>query len=629
MGMRKHTIGNQPYSTIAYALSLTISSALFCAQDSSASSDPLDYGASQVGKGDTALTLPEVDRICETLQNAANGKFVDKDGKEISFRKSGCSVSDYRNNKEGCSTTLSSVLATAGVKDSSTPEEREEQISKACSSARNSDSRIGTYCALHDISKSGSQTLQYCEAHKSAQKAAKSSEVLLYSNLGVAALCWKEYLAHQAQIGAGGAAGKVASAFGQMKGVCSSTAALSVLAEVAQMTGILGPSRSVGKYRVNSNNNAVNTNTTIHVFELIAKSTLSARALQLSLCYNKSVAQSASKVLPFLKCDQVGSQKHIAKTKMQADSCPIPSGKVTSIEEAEITHHLCTSKSCKDYRKGNESLCKEAKEYVTKAEAKSDDAIQQAEIARQTAIVFSSMALIRARSVAGAALTKKKTSEILQSIFSVNSSSPTFGNSGLGNQQMNLLAMTSNLGFTTSPDNRGMNVAASTAKKGEVESFLLPPGSQLGALGERVAQSTPKSVLDSATSGGGAGVGNAIASMASAMGAQDPRGEIKRTIASAFANLPQETGGYGGGGGSGLAKSSSSGSGSDLNLKALFGGAEGGGGEQLSPGREDIAFRSIASEDDIWHSKNPKGHNLFQIVSDKYDNVQRKHSLGY
>ena len=116
-----------------------------------------------------------------------------------------------------------------------------------------------------------------------------------------------------------------------------------------------------------------------------------------------------------------------------------------------------------------------------------------------------------------------------------------------------------------------------------------------------------------------------VSSVAGSLGGGGASRDIQSAFATAFANLPKEEGGYGGSSG-GKPMASKSDGGADLNLKSLFGAEE---KEETSPGREDIAFRNIASEDDIWHSQNPKGNNLFQIVSDKYDSVQRKTQIGF
>jgi hypothetical protein len=87
----------------------------------------------------------------------------------------------------------------------------------------------------------------------------------------------------------------------------------------------------------------------------------------------------------------------------------------------------------------------------------------------------------------------------------------------------------------------------------------------------------------------------------------------------------EDGGGYKLGGGGGSKSGGSKEATPDLNLKALFGGDE----EKKEEGpSNELAFRSPAAEEDIWHSQNPKGNNLFQIISEKYDGAQRKSAVG-
>ncbi len=117
-------------------------------------------------------------------------------------------------------------------------------------------------------------------------------------------------------------------------------------------------------------------------------------------------------------------------------------------------------------------------------------------------------------------------------------------------------------------------------------------------------------------------MGSLVASVAAGMGENDG-GPIRAAMASVFANLPKDEGGYGGGGGEKLATKGGD-SGPDLNLKGLFGDQA---KDEAAGTENELAYRTIANED-IWHSQNPRGHNLFQIVSEKYETVQRKSDVA-
>jgi hypothetical protein len=206
-----------------------------------------------------------------------------------------------------------------------------------------------------------------------------------------------------------------------------------------------------------------------------------------------------------------------------------------------------------------------------------------------------------------------------------NSSNPntTMGIGGtVGGALPNLFTST-NLAYNvgTNPTSKQ---AASVAAPGSPEAFLRPPGSPMAVVAEKFAPRVPSAAYDAMDSGN---FGAGMAAAAQAAGAPSSGlGAVRSEAGSLFASIPKDDsgGGYklgGGGGGKSPAKESSP----DLNLKALFGGD---GEKKEDVAQNELAFRSPAAEEDIWHSQNPKGNNLFQIISEKYDGVQRKSAIG-
>jgi len=202
-------------------------------------------------------------------------------------------------------------------------------------------------------------------------------------------------------------------------------------------------------------------------------------------------------------------------------------------------------------------------------------------------------------------------------MFAGQDSVAAMGGGGVTNGNTAGFAPGAQSGFTSATGG-GPNKNAAVAA-GTLEAFLFPPGSEHGEEMKQLASQIPQSQLEKAAEGGAAG----IAGLISAASGGDPgtASEIHAAVSTAttqFANMPGEDGGYAGGGGK-MASKGDSGGGDGLNLKGLFGD---GAKEEQAAASEDLAYRSLAS-DDIWHSKNPKGNNLFQIISDRYDTAQR------
>jgi hypothetical protein len=252
----------------------------------------------------------------------------------------------------------------------------------------------------------------------------------------------------------------------------------------------------------------------------------------------------------------------------------------------------------------------------------------RANLAHQAALLFTGLTAMRAIALTSASGTKNKAKGILQSMFQQSNLAAPLGTGGAaiaGNS--GIYASTAAGTYNPTAGSGGGTQSLATAA-GTPESFLLPPGSPTSNLAGQIASQIPPKKMEEAAAGGAAGVGGLIASTAGTLGLKDPN-EIHSVMASAFANLPKDDGaGYSGGGGHSVAsKGGNGGGGGDsLDLKGLFGGAGGDKPEQAAAAN-DVAYRGPAS-DDIWHSQNPKGNNLFQIISDRYDTAQRNSDMS-
>jgi hypothetical protein len=136
---------------------------------------------------------------------------------------------------------------------------------------------------------------------------------------------------------------------------------------------------------------------------------------------------------------------------------------------------------------------------------------------------------------------------------------------------------------------------------------------------QNLARQIPNDKVEAAAAGGASGVAGLVSAIAPAAADQ-----IRAVTGNAYANLPKEDSGYSAGSGGKLASGKSDGGSGDLNLKGLFGDQA---KEESAVADNELAYRTLASED-IWHSQNPRGNNLFQIISVKYETVQRKSDLA-
>ena len=246
----------------------------------------------------------------------------------------------------------------------------------------------------------------------------------------------------------------------------------------------------------------------------------------------------------------------------------------------------------------------------------------RANLAHQSAFIFSALTAIRGASLLAANGTKTKAEGILQTMFQGGNGTLSMGAATGGGGSTGIFASPGTSSFAATAGTQAVKSSAMAA--GSPESFLLRPGSPTANIAEQLGSQIPAKKLEDAATAGASGRGGLVASVASGLGARDTT-EIHGAMASMFANLPKDDGaGYTGGGGKSLAKSGGD-TGGDLNLKSLFGGGD--KEEHAGAAAPGLSFRGPAS-DDIWHSQNPKGNNLFQIVSDRYDNTIRRQDLN-
>ncbi len=602
--------------------------------------DPLD--SPNIHTGDTAPTVPEVGRICEVLRNASEGRFIGKDGKDITFTHPSCTAKSRRErNAAGATgiaadgtTPIACQQSVTSLTAAYSGEERAKKIDELCKNGSGSlNQEAAAYCVLRTVAQTG-QATQYCEAYESADKAQKGTTVTLALDVAAAVICWSEYLTYKAaSAAAAGGSGVVSAAgsMGHLKGACGGAALAAGMGELVQTASVLiGKKNSSGDLKIDSDHNVQDKKNLAKVLEVIASSALSLKALQIGVCY-----YSQNKDLPLCRGTTLG--KHAKKIQTQTETCAgnfkssLAEKYLSPSERSELETEIAKANETKSCTRRVSEL---VDKVMSKADRKElaqaehldanmrDENIAKAELAHQAAILFTGLAVMRGSALTTAASTKKKSKEILQSMFQPNGEGAPLGLSGMGNVQQNIYAAT---GGSTYVPPGAMPVRAGAVSREAPEAFMLPNGSPIAAKSERLGSQIPPSRLEEAAAAGASGIGGMIASAATAAGAKGNLSEIRSVTSTMFANLPQDlSGGYAGGGGRSVAAKGTKES-SDMNLKSLFGAEEGGEGE--AQGAPELTYREPAGED-IWHSKNPKGHNLFQIVSDKYDTVQRKSAVG-
>lgn len=577
--------------------------------------DTLDTAPSQIGAGDTAKALPNVANICKRLEDASNGNFVDTAGKPILVTRDDCLNKPRRErNKPECKIKVSELLA--GISNN---EAKQAKIDALCGTGSGGLGQAGeAYCALRQATKDG-QSLKYCEANKAAAAAQKGLRWILALDVAAAGVCWAEYFVTKSQMATGGLKASGLSAAGQ-SGACGGVAMAAGMGELAQTIKVVtSGKKSAGKYKVDSNNNVEKRDGFWTAIELVMSAGMSLKAIQIGVCYyNKEHAICK------------GVQE---RTAARGEKKPGTKAYGEKQAETRTTAKNLGETGSDLAKKGEEwnspivagvgNTMKQSSEQMKKLADQNDKMYQRMEMARQAGMIFTALSAMRGVAIMSAAKTKKQTEALLQSMLQ-NDGGPSFGTSGMSGSGNGLFSAVEGSGFA-STSNQPNQSSVTAMPPGSIESFLSPPGSPISNQAGNIARQIPDSKLDDAAEGGAGGLGGMIASVASASGAKGDLSEIRSAMHSAFANLPKEEGGYGGSGG-GKPLASKGDAGGDLNLKSLFGAGEKEG--ETSEGRTDIAFRDPAAEEDIWHSQNPSGNNIFQIISEKYDRVQRKSAVG-
>lgn len=542
--------------------------------------DPVGTPAANIGQGDVATALPGVDRICAVIRNAQDGIFLDKDNREATFTKDECMTKPRRErNLPGCQTTMSQLIG--GL----TGDAREKKIDELCAATTGTLTQAAAAnCAIRTIAKDG-QTVQYCEAYRSADKAQKGLKWVLALDVSAAGLCWTEYLTTKAQIAAGKAslqATGMKSVF--QSGLCGGASMAAGVGELMQTVKVVSGAHSAGEMKIDGDNNVKDRNDFLKTFEVVGSAVLSLKAIQVSVCYFKAN-------LPICK----GLKEKTFNAKNNAKSTDYLNGKIADAMDYD------DAQGWKDVDK-------------------SQKMVMRKDLALESAKIFTTLSAMRGVAMASAGATKRKASEILQSMFTGGSNHSTLAASGITTGGTGIFNLVGNGAYSPTGETQPNQNAAIAA--GSPESFLAPPGSAQNQAATELARRIPEKKLDEAVAGGSSGIGGLIGSTVSGGDASD-RAKIQGVAATAFANLPKEEGGYGGSGGAKMASKGDAAAG-DLNLKSLFGAAE---KEERTTTGGDLAYRAPAS-DDIWHSRNPKGNNLFQIISDRYDTAQRKDGLS-
>lgn len=572
----------------------------------------------QANQGDTAKAAPDVGNVCKRVKAAAEGNFVNVDGSPVLVTKDSClGMSRRERNEASCKVKISDLLAGLGG------EEKQKKVDQICNSGSGSLGQAGdAYCNLRQIGKTG-QSVQYCEAYDAADKAQKGLKWVLALDASAAGICWAEFITTKAQMKVGAAhlgAKGVSGAF--QSGICGGAAMAAALGEVLQTGNVLlGGKNSAGKYKVDSNNNVKSRGGFLKTFEVLASAGLSAKAVQVGICYYNPEHQVCT-----------GLKQGIAHRNEKAKSAGQRAGYENRMGKAGTKVQVGLNNQLEGLRTKNTALMEKGKALAQKGveegetAAADDKKYMRMDMAFEAAKIFTMLTAMRGIAITSAASTKKKTGDLLQSMFLTEATGPAFGASAMSANNGNMFAATGAAGFSSTSNQPNQSGVTATIPEGSMESFLTPPGSEIGNKAENLAKQIPEHKLDEAANGGASGASGLIAMTASAAGARGDLSPIRDAVTSAFANLPKEDGGYNGGGGGARPMAGGSKDG-DLNLKSLFGAGD-KGEEETSPGRTDLAFREPAATEDIWHSQNPHGNNLFQIVSDKYDRVQRRFSIG-
>jgi hypothetical protein len=652
---------------------------------------PMAY-ASDPSMGDAAATLPDEKVMCDQIKAAQAGNLTDASGKPVTFTLPSCAGFPAREREEPkCQGSLAAVAGgDASITQDSLCSNTSTlpQATKSYCNMRTlvKTTQAGQYCEAYDSASAAEKGVTATAALDAAAAGICWAEALsmkaLRTKLNVAIaeknICLDKCAA--ANKGAPCSPSQcplhfsVVSAMGPgsifNSGICGGAAMAAGAGELIQTTRMLATGgHSAGSSSIDSDNNVQSRSNTAKIVEVVASAGLSLKAVQLGICYYspktsicngvnnidvmREGSASASKLNSAQKTRTVSANTLEEETPANAYAKDQLVKDKAALEDAKTGNNTSQGEAAgfndDDYEYGapdpeqikaaeqtvttTEGIVKASTASLSQAQAALDKSVAaakpilaafgaRANLAQQAALLFTGLTAMRAISLISASSTKGKAKTILQSMFAPGGAGTTFGSSGISTVGSSNYAVTAGSTFA-SPTGTGANTSAAISA-GSPEAFLLPPGSKQNALATSTASRIPASAVQSAAAGGASGVGGLIGSVASSMGGGDTAA-INRMVASTFANLPQDSGsGYSGSGGSSKLGKSDSGSGMDLNLKGLFGG---GDKEEKSASNSDLAYRGLAS-DDIWHSHNPKGNNLFQIISDRYDTAQRKQPLS-
>ncbi|MBS1961362.1 MAG: hypothetical protein JST04_04030 [Bdellovibrionales bacterium] len=619
---------------LAVAIALPISPTAF-ADDSGLA----NINATNISSGDTASALPDVKKICDAVQSSQQGTFATQSGVFMGTASECAGLTRRERQTQACQVDLGASLA--GLSG----QQLQDQIDSLCSQSAGLSHDAAVYCALRNATKGG-QALQYCNAYMSADKAQDGLKKTLFFDIAAAGACFTDYIAIKMAQKSGGT----------YKGVaCGGAAMAASMMELVQTVSILGKTKdaygdgssgdhSAGGYKIDSSNRVVDRGGLAKALEITASTTLSASAMMIGVCYyNKSKnglcgqfssikggqsnygriakGRATDRANNAYKQNYQNARSRISGSNIQDSKTEDGGEKVTWQEDDQIEHDY-NSKIVDEKNSRDDAITKDYKEKVTRISEQDANAA----LAMRAALIFTALAGMRGLASSTAGKTKKDAEDILQSLFTSNGGTTSFGGSGMGGFQASTYTST-NVSSFNSTTGDGSTKSASTAAAADPSdsAFLAPPGSALNQKAGAIAAAMPASAKNG-DMGTSAGLGAGIAAAATAAGVPaSALGEIRSHVDSVFANLPKEGGGYGGSSGGGLAKKSDGGGGMDgLNLKGLFGGGE---KEEKAAGNESLAYRGLAS-DDIWHSRNPKGNNLFQIISDRYDTAQRRQEMA-
>ena len=641
--------------------------------------------------GDTAQTVPSAEDACNQIRAAADGSLVGKDGKSLTFTKSECANLPFRaRNMPRCQTSGAELLKSGETADTLCARDRmslnEDAASYCALREIGKDNQTAKYCDAYDSAERAQKgaTLTFALDTVAAGVCWAEYKVLkrqldLYIRTKNNAFDPKK---HGVCAGASMAAGLgelVQTA--KVLGGRNTTGNISIdsdgnpkdkkdadvtqiidvamsagLSSIAIRTGVCQywPQSFMCKKRSaklevkaadqldESYGDTLATRTKTAA-ENVAKEELAKAEKDLLLAREKAAERQKEFSDAQAKLTDAKNRAGAAKEKVIATADPMEKA-VAEAEYLKAKLELTENERAFDRAQTNLKLANsdvtiaqdkvhcstdnlnsaQGKVVDLKADRQTDDVMRRAQarisVAYSSAIIFTTLAALRGGTVLLAKGTKKKAEDIIQSMFRSGDQGTNYGSAAYGGGGGAFAPPTSS-GFTTPSTNQPNQNAAIAA--GSPEAFILPPNAPHTAELKNLASQIPLSKAGEAAAGGAAGIGGLISSIGGASGDPSHAAEIRGVLNTAMSAFGKESDSYKGGG-SARSLASKGESSPDLNLKGLFGGE---GKEEQAAAEGELAYRGPAS-DDIWHSRNPKGNNLFQIISERYDTTQRSRSLS-